>query len=326
MKTMTIQRERMVWLDWMKVLAILSIIWGHFFSAGYVYLYVFSVQTFCVISGFLYKKSADWKTCLRKCFWQLFVPTVLLSTIMQLEAYLRCEAMGTPYDVSWPWFFQWLLLGHRWCMGPCWYFYTLIVMRLIMQALPERKWVYALLFIALSAGAIVLRQQDIEVSNANVNVLVCMPMFLIGVFLKELKSVANNLSNYFVESVLAVGAGVVVYLCGEYNGEVWMYLCGYGNYYVLYIVGGTAGTLLLYVVSLRLSRLSQSDMMTTLSKGSILIIGLHIVIVRRLTELPGRFCLEDFLFSVMILLLFVPVIHLTEKHFPLLLGQHHRHT
>ena len=211
---MAIQQERIVWLDWMKVLAILSIIWGHFFSVGYEYLYVFSVQAFCVISGFLYKKSPDWKTCIKKCFWQLFVPTVILSVIMQLEAYLRCMALGTTYDISWPWFFQWLLLGHRWCMGPCWYFYTLIVMRLIMQALPERKWVYALLFIALSAGAIVLHQQGIEVSNANVNVLVCMPMFLIGVFLKELKSVANNLSNYFVESVLAVGAGVVVYLCG----------------------------------------------------------------------------------------------------------------
>ena len=142
---MAIQQARIVWLDWMKVLAILSIIWGHFFSAGYEYLYVFSVQTFCVISGFLYKKSPDWKTCLQKCFWQLFVPTLIFSIIMQMEAYLRCVAMGMSYDVSWPWFFQWLLLGHRWCMGPCWYFYTLIVMRLIMQALPERKWAYAML-------------------------------------------------------------------------------------------------------------------------------------------------------------------------------------
>jgi fucose 4-O-acetylase-like acetyltransferase len=321
MKTMTIQRERMVWLDWMKVLAILSIIWGHFFSAGYVYLYVFSVQTFCVISGFLYKKSADWKTCLRKCFWQLFVPTVLLSTIMQLEAFLRCEAMGTPYDVSWPWFFQWLLLGHRWCMGPCWYFYTLIVMRLIMQALPERKWVYALLFIALSAGAIVLRQQDIEVSNANVNVLVCMPMFLIGVFLKELKSVANNLSNYFVESVLAVGAGVVVYLCGEYNGEVWMYLCGYGNHFVGFLVGTIAGTLMLFVLSLWLNRLPYTTMVDTLSRGSILIVGLHIIIVRRLMELPDRFMLEDLFFSLFILMAFYPLIRLVQRYTPWLMGQ-----
>ena len=62
------KKERLVWLDWMKVWAILSIIWGHFFSTGHVYLYVFSVQVFCVISGFLYKKAPDWRSCLQKCF------------------------------------------------------------------------------------------------------------------------------------------------------------------------------------------------------------------------------------------------------------------
>ena len=100
---------RMAWLDWMKVWAILAIIWGHFFSAGHVYLYVFSVQAFCVISGFLYKRSPDWPTCLRKCFWQLLVPTVILSTVMQGEAYLRGMVVGEPYNLSWPWFFEWLM-------------------------------------------------------------------------------------------------------------------------------------------------------------------------------------------------------------------------
>ena len=90
-------KERIVWLDWMKVLAILSIIWGHFFSSGHLFLYVFSVQVFCVISGFLYKKSPDWKTCLTKCFWQLFVPTVIMSVIMHLEAFFRCMALGEHY-------------------------------------------------------------------------------------------------------------------------------------------------------------------------------------------------------------------------------------
>ncbi len=83
---------RLVWVDWMKTFAILSIVWGHFFSAGHIYLYVFSVQVFCVISGFLYKKSDSWKTCLRKCFWQLLVPTVIMSVMMQLEASLRSMA------------------------------------------------------------------------------------------------------------------------------------------------------------------------------------------------------------------------------------------
>lgn len=320
----TIIGGRMVWLDWMKVWAILAIIWGHFFSAGHVYLYVFSVQAFCLISGFLYKKSPDWKTCIRKCFWQLFVPTVLLSVIMQLEAYFRCLAMGTAYDISWPWFFEWLLLGHRWCMGPCWYFYTLIVMRLIMQALPERKWVYGLVFCGLSAVAIYLQYIGYEVSNANVNVVVCMPLFLIGVFLKPLKAVLVGAHNYIAEAILLVVAVAVVYLCGEYNGYVWMYKNGFGANYALFLVGGIAGAMMLYVVSLWLSRLPYRQMVLTLSKGSILIIGLHIVIVRRLTELPDRMWGEDLLFSVLILLAFIPLVRLAELFCPLLLGQHNR--
>ena len=84
------QKERIVWLDWMKVWAIISIIWGHFFSEGHLFLYVFSVQSFCLISGFLYKRYSDWTTCLKKCFWQLFVPTVIMSIIMLLVISLSC--------------------------------------------------------------------------------------------------------------------------------------------------------------------------------------------------------------------------------------------
>ena len=313
---------RIVWLDWMKVLAILSIIWGHFFSEGHVYLYVFSVQVFCVISGFLWKKAPNWKTCIQKCFWQLLVPTIIMSTMMHLEAYFRCIALGQQYEISWPWFFQWLLLGHRWCMGPCWYFYSLIVMRLIMQALPEKKWAYSLLFVALSAGAIYLHSTGIEVSNANTNVLVCMPFFLIGLFLKPTKERLSSLHNYYLEAAMLASAIVLIVLCGNYNGYVWMYLCEYGNNYALYIMGGIAGVTLLYIISLWLGRLPYHDIVTTLAEGSILIIGLHIVIVRRLTELPSRFCFEDFLFSIMILILFIPIIYMSKRFFPILIGKY----
>jgi len=314
--------DRIVWLDWMKVWAILSIIWGHFFSEGHVYLYVFSVQVFCIISGFLYKKSPNWSICIRKCFWQLFVPTLIMSVMMHLEAYFRCMALGQQYDISWPWFFEWLLLGHRWCMGPCWYFYTLIVIRFIMQLLPEKKWVYGIVFITLSCGAIYLHVIGFEASNANINVLLCMPFFLIGVFLKPWKSVYNDLHSFLFETLLLAVSVALVVFCGYYNGYVWMYLNGYGNNYVLYIIGGMAGTAMLYVLSLWLSRLPYRTMIQTLSKGSILIIGLHIILVRRFTELPDRIWVEDFVLALLILLAFVPVIRMTEMFFPILLGRH----
>ena len=311
----------MVWLDWMKVMAIFSIVWGHFFSAGHLYLYVFNVQVFCVISGFLYKRADSWRSCLTKCFWQLFVPTVILSTVMQAVAWLRLLAMGETYDVTWTWYMKWLLLGHRWCMGPCWYFYSLAVMRLVMQLLPERRWVYGLLFVALAAGAVALRRQGIEVSNANVNVLVCMPMFLVGVLLKPLRQQLGRLRNYWIEVALGVVAVAGVVLCGRWNGYVWMYLCGYGDNFVLYVLGGLAGSLMLYVAGLWLSRLPYRSMVLTLSKGSILIIGLHIILVRRLQELPDRMWGEDLLLSVLIVLCFVPIVRLAELFFPILLGR-----
>ena len=312
---------RIVWLDWMKVWAILASIWGHFFSAGHLYLYVFSVQVFCVISGFLYKRAPDWKTCIKKLFWQLLVPTIIMSVLMQLEAYYRCLASGENYVIPWPWFFKWFMLGHRWCMGPCWYFYSLIVMRLIMQVLPEKKWVFIILFFVISVGAILWQQIGIKISNANINVLVCMPFFLLGVFLKSLKNILNGLDNLYLEFALLIFSIGAVVLCGHYNGYVCMYLCEYGNYFVLYILGGMAGSVMLYIVSLWLSRLPYRNMMMTISKGSILIIGLHIVIVRRLTDLPDRIWFEDLAFAVLLLLCFIPIIRFAELFCPLLLGK-----
>ena len=119
--------------------------------------------------------------------------------------------------------------------------------------------------------------------------------------------------------VLAI---ILVLWCGDYNGYVWMYKCEYGNYYALFLLGGIAGTCMLFVVSLWLSRLSYRNIMTNLSKGSIVIIGLHIIIVRRLTELPERICCEDLFFSLLILLCFAPFIRLVELFFPILLGRH----
>ena len=105
-----------------------------------------------------------------------------------------------------------------------------------MQVLPERKWVYGLAFFSFSAVAIYLHQIGFEVSNANVNVVVCMPFFLVGVFLKPMKAVLSGLRNYMAEAALLVVAVAVVYLCGEYNGYVWMYKNGFGNNFALYII------------------------------------------------------------------------------------------
>ena len=142
-----------------------------------------------------------------------------------------------------------------------------------MQLLPDKKWVYAILFIALSCGAIYLHYIGFEASNAIINVLLCMPFYIIGVFLKPWKLVLNRFHNFLLEVLLFIISIVLVVFCGDYNGYVWMYLNGFGNNYALYIIGGMAGFCMLFIISIWLSRLPYQSLVRTLSKGSILIIG-----------------------------------------------------
>lgn len=149
---------------------------------------------------------------------------------------------------------------------------------------------------------------------------VCL-FFLIGFFLKSLRVWLIKFNNFWLEIVIGFVSLALIWCCGTYNDPVWMYLCGYGSNYLLYIVGGVAGTVVLYVLSLWMAKLPYRNMVTSLSKGSILVIGLHIILVKRLMMLPARSCEEDLFFSILIMLCFIPIIRMTELFFPVLLGR-----
>ena len=56
---------RLNWLDWMKAIGIGLIVYGHFFSLYDIYVYVFNVPMFFLISGFLCKKESA-----NRIFWE----------------------------------------------------------------------------------------------------------------------------------------------------------------------------------------------------------------------------------------------------------------
>jgi hypothetical protein len=195
-----------------------------------------------------------------------------------------------------------------------------MIVRLIMQLFPQKRWLYVFLFLLFSFAVVSYSFLGIKVSNAIVNVLVFMPFFLFGVLLKPLKQVLDHLC-FSIKLIVLCTSIALVFVCGNVNGYVWMYLCEYGNSYILYIIGGLAGSAMLYVVSSWLSRLPYRQMIQTFSNGSILIIGLHIIIVRRLMELPNRIWGEDLALAVVVLFAFLPIIRLSELFFPILLGR-----
>ena len=55
MEYSTTTNIRLNWLDWMKVIGMYLIVYGHFSSYGHKFIYTFSVPLFFMISGFLFK-------------------------------------------------------------------------------------------------------------------------------------------------------------------------------------------------------------------------------------------------------------------------------
>ena len=100
-----------------------------------------------------------------------------------------------------------------------------------------------------------------------------------------------------------------------------MYDGTYGKNIVLFFVGGLAGTFVIYAISYLLRNITPKSLVI-LSKGTIIILGFHQLFIRAYDYLPDRYhtVLSDYAVSLVILLAFIPIIHLSEKYFPILLG------
>ena len=78
-------KERLVWLDYMKVIGMFLIVAGHLSPPGNEFVYVFSVPLFFVCSGILAKKESSIKVCWDKMVNRMIVPAILWQIPMIFE-------------------------------------------------------------------------------------------------------------------------------------------------------------------------------------------------------------------------------------------------
>lgn len=69
--------ERLIWIDWLKVLGMYLIVVGHMFPPGNEFVYVFSVPLFFISSGFLTKREDSLRTFGQKNYARLVEPALL---------------------------------------------------------------------------------------------------------------------------------------------------------------------------------------------------------------------------------------------------------
>lgn len=113
-------------------------------------------------------------------------------------------------------------------------------------------------------------------------------------------------------------------IVGRFNWLPWIHMNAYGRYLLLYILGGFVGTYVIYIVSI-LSEcyFGTSIYLNLLSDGSIVMLGFHYSIIIDFIH-QCRLNVNDYyaiLYSIGIMLLFVPINMLFEKYCPIIFGK-----
>lgn len=315
---------RLYWIDWMKAIGITLIVYGHFFSVGHQYVYTFSVPLFFIISGFLCKREVDNKVFWRKLWYNLVVPMVLIVAFSHGVSMVLALRHGV-FDVyGLAMLVPKVLLGFHGGVGMMWFVYTLALMRLILQFAPRSRWLQALLFVSIPAIGIYVNDTWPEFaakSNAILNVTTACPFFMLGFYAKRWKGrFAAPLSWRMAITGMAVCI-LALFVCTKLNGSVWMFVNGYGNNFALFLLGGCVGTALVFLCSKMLSR-NSPPRIVNISKGTILILGFHGYFILLFRHIFPTSSLLDALASVLIVLLFIPIILFSEKHLPYLMGKY----
>ena len=315
-------QNRFGWIDWMKAIGMYFIVLGHFFTTGFVYVYVFSVPLFFLISGFLCKREENIALFWKKIWYNLVVPMLFLSILGFLYKCLRWPE-DNPIEIqNICKFVVGLFVGMQGALGTCWFVYSLIVIKILYQYSPNIGCNIAYACLCLIGAYLYnnLPSPDfpyMDYANSIVNVGTAYPFFIIGNFLRKYMGVIEEFNNkLYLFAVQFIGI-VVIYLCGEYNSYVWMYLCGYGSNILLFLLGGVAGTVSVFALSKLLGKCPRC--VELLSIGTILILGIHGKMIDeiRVWATPSTL---DFLYAALILLLFIPLTKFAINYFPVLLG------
>lgn len=161
-------------------------------------------------------------------------------------------------------------------------------------------------------------------SNAAINICMAAPFFCVGTLLKEKKRQLNEFKSFKFQLMILVTSWVTVYLCGKYNGGVWMYINGYGQNIVLFFVGGIAGTVMTFVISKWLYSIHHK-VITDISNGTIIILGFHFYLIDLTRKIEPSVSYVDPFAALIIVLVFIPVIWFVEKHIPYLMGIYRIH-
>lgn len=334
------EKQHLLFVDWMKTLGMWAIVLGHFFPPFLQYFtYSFSVQLFFFVSGFLFHYEKSFKLFFRKIFFTLLIPYLIWGIFVNLPFYLKVQSF-TILSHS----FEALLLGfHNFKGAPgcggLWFIMTLFWIKLLVQALGKIKYGAFLLLLFSLPMAVMYRSAIVETSMEYLgmsigNIFVSYPFFVLGFYISYYKQQIVSFSEKIKQNIggtltiCSLGGVILIFLLAPSNGVVYMIYGGYGKYFSLYLLNGMAGIVVVFLCSLLLEKTRWTQYTRYINVGSIMVLATHMFLVSRLNPLlinilgdyEFAYELSTVAMSVLILALFIPAIKLVQRYFSIALG------
>lgn len=314
--------KRLIWMDWLKVLGMYLIVVGHMFPPGNEFIYVFSVPLFFISSGFLTRHEDSLKAWEQKSYTRLVEPAVIW-LIPIIVIYSGLDIIRTDFSFADVLVKRCLsaIWGEQSALGGMWFIYTLLVVKLVYQILPQNynRGINIVICIICMIVSQYFSYTDKYYFNSVVNVCLAYPFFYIGVEMKALKELLQRLSKA-VSLCVAFLCLVITYSILCYNGPTWMYMNDCGNNVILCVIGGISGTCLIWGISKCIE--INGKWLTDLSIGTLTILGLHPILIClcKLVYPIAELGVVNYLTGLVMMVISLIVIKLCKKRFPKLIG------
>ena len=333
--------NRIVWVDWIKVIGIYIIVLGHFpLENSWLkpFIFAFHVPVFFIISGYLYNASTtiskSWKTNIRA----LLIPYLCISFIIILYNFSRFSLHGFhDFQDNITFLYKQILAifiglnNNSWNTlegvgGPIWYIYVLFFIRLLFDRIKSKntRIILCLLFIIINYF---LDLFNINYPFSILNILLAYPFFVIGYNIRNYHSIAFEKVRLYlvlhpiINFLIILISYFVTYYISCYNDIAYMYIHSFGNNLLLFYIAGLSGSIWLFSLCQYVSSF-RVKIIETLSNGTILIVGFHIILINYSNYIINlSSILQSILLALVYTLIFYYPIIITSRYFPYILGK-----
>ncbi len=335
-------KERINWIDWAKAIAVCSVVFCHLPQSQewfyYRYLQALTMVIFIFISGYLKKDHGSDKENWKKYWHGLIIPYILYNLIVYpywiLKYYLT--------NGTWPDFFHALrpligalLFEHESTFaeplnGPLWYLPAILVMHITIDMCRKTKyqhWIMTGLCIISVILYAANKYYYFAPQLTPMGIMRNLPYYYMGYLFGQYHLFRDcHLKTDFIGFITCISASILLFawhLNAFYAGQHLLHIALFYPVNITFLFGVLYGCKLLNSY--------KSNVITNLSIGTLVIIGLHIVAVTIV-----NFTLEKMLgieaaisyhwytalpIALIICTLFYPIILWSKRRAPILIGR-----